>query len=119
MQKLRFFFFLMLLPSIMFAQQRTKVRLIKSDVADVDNKTNITHIKNPIFEHDGAILTCDSARLWSELNYFEAFGNVHINQDTINIYSDLLNYDGNAKMAHLMNNVRMSDPSSTLTTNIL
>jgi len=103
----------------MFAQQRTKVRLIKSDVADVDNKTNITHIKNPIFEHDGAILTCDSARLWSELNYFEAFGNVHINQDTINIYSDLLNYDGNAKMAHLMNNVRMSDPSSTLTTNIL
>jgi lipopolysaccharide export system protein LptA len=103
----------------MFAQQRTKIVLKYSEVADVDNKTNITHIKKPVFEHEGATLTCDSARLWSERNYFEAFGNVHIKQDTINIFSDLLNYDGNAKMAHLMNNVRMSDPSSTLTTNIL
>lgn len=118
MQKLRFFFFLMLLPSILFAQQRTKIVLQKSEFVRVDNKTQITHIKKPIFEHDGAILTSDSARLWSERNYFEAFGNVHINQDTININSDLLNYDGNAKMAHLMNNVRMSDPSSVLTTNI-
>jgi lipopolysaccharide export system protein LptA len=117
-QKLRFFFFLMLLPSILFAQQRTQIKLLKSDSIKVDQKSKITRLRNPIFEHDGAILTCDSARLWSELNYFEAFGNVHINQDTINIYSDLLNYDGNAKMAHLMNNVRMSDPSSVLTTNV-
>ena len=118
MQKLRFFFLLMLLPSLLYAQQRTKIKLLNSEVVNVDNKSKITRLRKPVFEHDGAILTCDSARLWSELNYFEAFGNVHINQDTINIYSDLLNYDGNAKMAHLMNNVRMSDPSSLLTTNI-
>ncbi|SFH40619.1 OstA-like protein [Pedobacter insulae] len=102
----------------MFAQQRTKIVLQTSDQMIVDNKTQITRLQRPIFEHDGAILTCDSARLWSELNYFEAFGNVHIRQDTVNIFSDKLNYDGNAKMAHLMNNVRMSDPSTTLTTNI-
>ncbi len=108
----------MLFPSLLFAQQRTKIILRDSEVATVNTKTNITHIKKPVFEHDGAILTCDSARLWKELNYFEAFGNVHINQDTINIYSDLLNYDGNAKMAHLINKVRMHDPSSVLTTNI-
>ncbi|RYG18709.1 MAG: hypothetical protein EOO07_08350, partial [Chitinophagaceae bacterium] len=118
MQKLRFFFYLMLLPGLLYAQQRTQIRLQGSEVMNVNNKTNITHIKKPIFEHDGAILTCDSARLWVQLNYFEAFGNVHINQDTINIYSDLLNYDGNAKMAHLINNVRMRDPSTVLTTNI-
>ncbi len=118
MQKLHFFFFLILFPSLLFAQQRTKIILRDSEVATVNTKTNITHIKKPVFEHDGAILTCDSARLWKELNYFEAFGNVHINQDTINIYSDLLNYDGNAKMAHLINKVRMHDPSSVLTTNI-
>lgn len=118
MQKLNLFFLLILLPSILYAQQRTRINLQRSEIVNVDNKTKITHIQKPVFEHDGAILTCDSARLWSELNYFEAFGNVHINQDTINIFSDLLNYDGNAKMAHLMNNVRMSDPSSTLTTNI-
>lgn len=118
MQKLRFFLLLMLLPSILYAQQRTKINLLGSETINIDNKTKITHIKKPIFEHGGAIFTCDSARLWSELNYFEGLGNVHINQDTINIYSDLLNYDGNAKMAHLMNNVKMSDPSSVLTTNI-
>ena len=118
MQKLHFFFFLIFFPSLLFAQQRTKIVVKDSEVATVNNKTKITHIKKPIFEHDGAILTCDSARLWGELNYFEAFGNVHINQDTINIYSDLLNYDGNAKMAHLINKVRMSDPSTLLTTNI-
>lgn len=118
MQKLHFFFLLMLFPSLLFAQQRTKIIIRDSEEAVINNKTNITHIKKPVFEHDGAILTCDSARLWKELNYFEAFGNVHINQDTINIYSDLLNYDGNAKMAHLINRVRMSDPSTTLTTNV-
>ena len=118
MQKLRFFLLFILFPGFLFAQQRTKIILRASDEATINNKTNITHLKKPVFEHDGAILTCDSARLWKELNYFEAFGNVHINQDTINIYSDLLNYDGNAKMAHLNNNVRMSDPSTRLTTNV-
>jgi lipopolysaccharide export system protein LptA len=77
-------------------------------------------VKNPTFKHDNAILTCDSAVFYNELNYFEAFKNVHINQaDTMNIYSDLLNYDGNSKMAHLINNVKMVDPTSVLTTNIL
>lgn len=118
MQKLHFFILLILFPCFVFAQQRTKIIIRDSQEAFINNKTNITHIKKPVFEHDGAILTCDSARLWKELNYFEAFGNVHINQDTINIYSDLLNYDGNSKMAHLINKVRMSDPSTLLTTNI-
>jgi lipopolysaccharide export system protein LptA len=117
-QKLRFFFLFMLLPSLLYAQQRTQIKLLRSDSIRFEKKSQITRLIKPTFEHDGAILTSDSARLWNELNYFEAFGNVHINQDTINIYSDLLNYDGNAKMAHLMNNVRMSDPSSVLTTNI-
>lgn len=118
MQNIRLIFLLIILPNILFAQQKSKIKLITAPNIFIDQKTNITHLKYPQFEHDGAILTCDSARLWEKLNYFEAFGNVHINQDTINIYSDLLNYDGNAKMAHLVNNVRMSDPSSVLTTNV-
>ncbi len=119
MQKLRFFFFLLVLfPCLLYAQQRTKIIIRQSEVIKINNVSKVTHIRKPVLEHDGAILTCDSARLWEALNYFEAFGNVHINQDTINIYSDLLNYDGNSKMAHLMNNVRMRDPSSELTTNV-
>lgn len=120
MHKLRFFFILLLSPCLLFAQQKSRVELISSSRLRVDNKTNISYVKNPTFKHDNAILTCDSAVFYNELNYFEAFKNVHINQaDTMNIYSDLLNYDGNSKMAHLINNVKMVDPTSVLTTNIL
>lgn len=120
MHKLRFFFILLLSPCLLFAQQKSKVELISSSRLRVDNKTNISYVKNPTFKHDNAILTCDSAVFYNDLNYFEAFKNVHINQaDTMNIYSDLLNYDGNSKMAHLINNVKMVDPTSVLTTNIL
>ncbi|WP_082435084.1 OstA-like protein [Pedobacter sp. Hv1] len=120
MQKLRFFFLLILFPSLLFAQEKSKVQLISSSSVQVDNKKNISYLKNPTFKHDNATLSCDSAVFYNDLNYFEAFRNVHINQaDTVNIFSDLLNYEGNKKMAHLINNVRMVDPKSTLTTNIL
>lgn len=120
MQKLRFFFLLLLFPSILFAQQRTKIILERSTSLIVDTKTNINYVKNPVFRQDNATLTCDSAVFYKERNYFEAYKNVHINQgDTVNIYSDFLNYDGNKKLAHLNSNVRMEDRTSTLTTNIL
>ncbi|MFA6275659.1 MAG: OstA-like protein [Pedobacter sp.] len=120
MQKLRFFFLLLLFPSILFAQQRTKIELVSSDRLTVDTKTNVNYVINPVFRQDNATLRSDSAVFYKDRNYFEAFKNVHINQgDTVNIYSDFLNYDGNAKKAHLSNNVKMIDPTSTLTTNIL
>lgn len=120
MQKLRFFLFLVLLPSLLFAQERTKIILQASTQAKVDAKTNITYVKNPVFRQDNAILTCDSAVFYTQRNFFEAYKNVHINQgDTVNIYSDFLDYDGNAKLAHLNSNVRMVDPTSVLTTNVL
>lgn len=121
MQKLRFFILsLFLTPLGLFAQQRTKIFLQKSAVVNVDAKNNRSRIKSPVFLHSGAIMTCDSANLYTERNYFEAFGNVHINQgDTLNIYSDLLTYDGNTKQAHLSNNVKLEDRTSVLTTNIL
>jgi lipopolysaccharide export system protein LptA len=120
-QKLHFLILLLLFPSILFAQQpKTKIVLQSSVVAIGDKNNNVTRIKSPVFLHGGAIMTCDSANLYTERNYFEAYGNVHINQgDTLNIYSDMLTYDGNTKQAHLSNNVRMIDRTSTLTTNVL
>ena len=120
MQKLRFFFLFFLLPGLLFAQQRSKIILQNSTSLTVDTKTGINYVKNPTFQHDNATLTCDSAVFYKERNYFEAFKNVHINQgDTLNIYSDFLNYDGNTKKAHLSSNVKMIDRTSTLTTNVL
>ncbi len=120
MLKLRFLYLIILFPSILFAQQRSKIILEGSKYSVVDTKTNISYIKFPIFRHDNAILTCDSAVFYKDRNYFEAFQHVHINQgDTVNIFSDFLNYDGNTKKAHLSDHVTMRDPTSTLTTNVL
>lgn len=120
MQKLRLIFLLVICPFVLWAQPRTKIKLERADHATGDTKINASYLRNPIFSHDGAILKCDSAVLYTERNYFEAFGNVHINQgDTLNIYSDFLNYDGNAKTAHLDKNVKLIDRENTLTTNVL
>lgn len=106
--------------AIQTAQQRTKIILQSSERSKIITKTDITYLRKPVFKQDNAILTCDSAVFYTSKNYFEAFNNVHINQaDTINIYSDFLTYDGNAKLAHLTSNVRLLDRTSVLTTNVL
>ena len=121
MQKLRLLFLLFLSPLLLLAQTRTQIKLETAERATGDLKVKkATYLRKPVFSHDGAILTCDSAVLYQERNFFEAFGNVRINQnDTLNIYSDFLNYDGNAKKAHLANNVKLIDRENTLTSNVL
>lgn len=120
MQKLRLIFLLFICPFLVLAQTRTKIKLETAEKADIDAKKSISYLRKPVFSHDGAILKCDSAVLYAERNYFEAFNNVHINQgDTLNIYSDFLNYDGNGKKAHLDKNVKLIDRENTLTTNVL
>lgn len=120
MYKLRILLLLLLMPSLLFAQQRSLIKLISSTSVRGDVKKNVSYVKNPVFQHDNALLSCDSAVFYQDRNFFEAFKNVHINQgDTVNIYSDFLDYDGNKKIANLTSNVRMIDATSTLTTNKL
>lgn len=121
MQRIHFLLILILsLSSTVLAQQKTKIIVEKWTNINSDQKKNISYLKNPVFRQDNATLTCDSAVFYIDQNVFDAFDNVHINQaDTINIYSDRLNYNGNTKIAHLTSNVRMVDPGSVLTTNIL
>ncbi|WP_410220277.1 OstA-like protein [Pedobacter sp.] len=124
MYRILTFIFFLFSPLFLLGQtpgQRTLIFLERADMMHGANKDQIAYLRNPTFRHDNARLYCDSAVFYKERNYFEAFGNVHINQaDTLNIYSDLLNYDGNKKLAHLEKNVRMVDKNnSTLTTNVL
>lgn len=75
---------------------------------------------NVIFYHEGAFMYCDSAYLYEKSNRFEAFSNVEIDQgDTIFVYGDYLQYDGDTKLARLRNNVRMEDKQATLFTDSL
>lgn len=120
MQILRYFLVLLLFSNAVFAQQKTKIVVRSWTKTNVDAKKNISYLRNPVFVHENSILTCDSAVLYIDENVFDAYNNVHINQgDTVNIYSTRLNYNGNTKIAHLTENVRMVDNQSVLTTNIL
>ncbi|RYY32514.1 MAG: hypothetical protein EOP46_18790, partial [Sphingobacteriaceae bacterium] len=106
----------------MAQQKQSKVRLIRSDRSEGikrDGK-DVVKVFNGTFQQDYSILRSDSAYFYPQDNMFDAFGNVNIQQgDTINVYSDKLNYNGNTKTAILTNNVRMVNKDATLTTNYL
>lgn len=120
MHKIFVFLFLLICPAVLFGQQKPSIiKIISFASFRGDTKLNVTYLRNPVFQQDNATLTCDSAVFYNKRNYFEAYNHVHITQLQTNIYSDQLEYDGNKKHAHLTGNVRMEDPTSVLTTNIL
>jgi lipopolysaccharide export system protein LptA len=115
-------FCFVLLSAAAFCQKKSIVLLIKSE-SSTGIKTNgrdIVKVYKGTFKQDFSLLSSDSAYFYPKENAFDAFGHVNINQgDTLNIYSDLLNYNGNTKIAILTNNVKMIDKDATLTTNHL
>ena len=73
-----------------------------------------------IMNHAGAVLTCQKAFYYKKDNFFQAIGDVIINQgDTIRQYSDYVNYDAGLKKAISWGNVILKDPTMTLTTDTL
>lgn len=77
-------------------------------------------IGNVHFKHEGTDMYCDSAYLFTRQNRLTAFRNIFIQvNDTVSIYGDRLEYDGNTRMAELTGNVLMIDPQMRLTTNHL
>lgn len=102
------------------AQKTSKVKLIKADELDYDKSLGEKVqrlIGNVILKHDSTYLYCDSAYLYEVTNSFDGYGNVHIKvSDSLNIYSDLLNYDGNSRIAELHHNVRLLESRATLYT---
>lgn len=104
-------------------QQSSIIKLIKADFWKNDKNLgeDIERIiGNAEFELDSAYLFCDSAYLNKKENNIDAFGHVHIKSgDTLDIYSDLLNYNGNTRIAELHDNVTLIDNQTTLTTNDL
>ena len=82
-----------------------------------DMQRLIGHVK---IRHDSAYFFCDSAYFYEKTNSFDAYQNVHIIvNDSVEIFSDLLNYDGNARFAEFFDNVRLRDDSTTLYTEYL
>ena len=103
------------------APVRDTIKIIKTNTLSIqkeNDSTNLTVLEgNVILQQGKTIFKADKAIKNDNLNTFEAWGHVHINDaDTTNIYSDHLKYFGATQIAHLDGNVKLTDGQATLTT---
>lgn len=113
---------LFFIAAAMAQQKGSVVNLLSSSKTIGTKRGDVDYLKvyNGVFQQNNSTLRSDSAYFYPQTNSFDAFGHVNINQgDTLNIYADLLNYNGNTNIALLTNNVRMVDRDAVLTTNHL
>ena len=117
-------FLILLLPQLAVAQEqdtvqrkKTRINILHYDKATYsksmgDVQRLIGHVK---MRHDSAYFFCDSAYYYQKNNSFDAYQNVHIIvNDSVEIFSDLLNYDGDRRFAEFHNHVRLRDDSTNL-----
>jgi lipopolysaccharide export system protein LptA len=91
-------------------------RLVYDSSIGVDARRLIGDVE---CEHEGAVMRCDSAYLYSDKK-LEAFGHISIIKgDSIFVYGDSLRYDATTKLANLKGHVRCIEKDMTLTTNTL
>ena len=111
--------FLLIAGQATAQRKKSVILLIKSDSEHGTklNGTDVLKVYQPVFEQDNTILRSDSAYFYNAKNAFDAFGHVVISQgDTVHVYADSLNYDGNTKIAILKNHVKMVNKDAVLTT---
>ena len=113
-------FGLLLLFTVSASAQKTTQ--IQHDSRSMEYDKNLANgayrlIGNVVFRHAGSIMYCDSAYFYSGQNALDAFSHVYINQgDTLHLYGDFLNYNGNNRMAKIRRNVKLLYKETTLTT---
>ncbi|MBA3901138.1 MAG: hypothetical protein H0X62_13185, partial [Bacteroidetes bacterium] len=96
------YIFILFFPVMLFGQGKvTKIELLGANSLEFDKNIEAKRLIGDVrFKHEGALMNCDSAYLYSETNSLDAFGNVYINQgDTVHLYGDKLKYYGNTRRA--------------------
>jgi lipopolysaccharide export system protein LptA len=114
-------FILLIFDLSVYAQEEEKkkkrIELINAEVLEYDE--SLGHkarrlIGNVIFEHEGAVMFCDSAYLYKD-NSMDAYANVRINKgDSIKLFCEELNYNGNTEYAKAKTAVKLEDREMTL-----
>ena len=103
-------------------RKKTRVHIEHYDKATYsksqgDMQRLLGHVR---IRHDSAYFFCDSAYFYEKNNSFDAYQNVHIIvNDSVEVFSDLLNYNGDTRFAEFFDNVRFIDDSTTLYTEYL
>lgn len=68
-------------------------------------------------KHEDALMFCDSAYIYSDSKFLEAFGDVEIQHgDTVNLTGKYLKYNGNTRICEVEDNVRLINNETILTT---
>ncbi len=103
--------------------QGTKIQILNANTFELEQRGQFK-VKKLIgsvgLKQDNTILYCDSAYLFDETNFVEAYNHVHIiHNDSVHFYGDILKYDGQKKIARLEKNVSMVDNQSSLISNEL
>lgn len=123
MKILRLLIFCLILPFASFSQKVSKVEVLNADVFEFVKLENeqIKKLKgNCQFKQDNVYFYCDSALLYDVRNAVDAYGKVRIVQgDSLQLFGDFLNYDGNSKIAKFNKNVRVIHNDMILTTSVL
>jgi lipopolysaccharide export system protein LptA len=104
------------------AQSRKRVEILHTDLLNYNARIVADAqrlLGNVNITVDGAMMWCDSLYSYSN-NTVDAFGNVHIVRgDTLDMYADFINYNGNNKLAKARRNVKLIDKQVILTTDSL
>lgn len=98
-----------------------KLKLIKINHTDSIRKYEgeifMSFLGAVVIEHDGITMTCDSAHLFSENNFVEAYGQVHLQKaNGSSAHADYIKYTGNNNMAYMQGAVQIIDGNNTLNT---
>ncbi|WP_243739387.1 OstA-like protein [Flavicella sediminum] len=120
--KYNILFFISFITCLGFSQNK-KIKILNSEQTYKDEARypRAVILNGAVkISHDGAIMTCNKALLYSSQNLLHAYGEVKVNQgDTIKQSSDYMNYNGNTKKAISWGNVVLTDPSIKIETDTL
>jgi lipopolysaccharide assembly outer membrane protein LptD (OstA) len=104
-------------------RSKSYVHMLHTDVTRFDESINPDAwilVGDVRFRRDSMYMYCDSAHYFQKVNSFQAFGNVRMEQgDTLFLYGDYLDFDGNTNVARVRNNVRLIDKNTVFTTDSL
>lgn len=99
--------------------QKKSIQLIHSDFSEIDEvqMPGVKILKGNIeARQDSMKIFCNNAYLIDKENYIKLFGDVKIIQnDTIEMFSDYAEYNGNSQVAYASGNVRVISPNSKIT----
>lgn len=102
---------------------KKKIEIERAESFEFNDKivTNAQRIIGDVqIRHNTIVMWCDSAWSYTDRNMVDAFGHVHIlKDDTLNLYADFINYDGDRKFAKARHNVKLENKGTTLVTDSL